>query len=52
MTAQNQRFINRCNRRPIAAISKTASIGGPITAFYNRRYRLDLLIFLKTYFLF
>ena len=43
--AQNQRFINRCNRRPIEAISKNAGIGSPIAAFYSRRYRLDLSSF-------
>ena len=31
-------------------ISKTASIGGPIAAFYNRRYRLDLSIFLQLFY--
>jgi len=43
--AQNRRFINRCNRRPIEAISKNAGIGSPIAAFYSRRYRLDLSSF-------
>ena len=37
--AQNRRFNNYCNRRPIAAVSKNASIGSPIAVFYNCRYR-------------
>ena len=44
-TAQNQRFINHCNRRPIAAVSKNVGIGSPIETFYNRYYRLGLLFF-------
>ena len=43
--AQNWRFINRCNRRPIAAVSKNPGIGSPIAAFYNHRYRFGLLFF-------
>ena len=31
MAAQNQRFIKRCNRRPIAAFFKNAGIGSPKT---------------------
>ena len=42
---QNWCFINRCNRRPIAAVSKNASIGSLIAAFYNHCYRLGLLFF-------
>ena len=30
-TVQNQRFIKRCNRRPIAAFFKNAGIGSPKT---------------------
>ena len=41
--AQNQCFINCCNRRPIAAVSKNTGIGSPTAAFYNHRYRLGLL---------
>ena len=42
---QNWCFINRCNRRPIAAVSKNTSIGSLIAAFYNHCYRLGLLFF-------
>ena len=38
-------FINYCNMRPIAVVSKTASIGSPIVAFSNCRYRSKLSIF-------
>ena len=40
---QNRRFINCCNRRPIAAVSKNTGIGSPTADFYNHRYRLGLL---------
>ena len=40
MVAQNQRFINHCNRRSIVAVSKNASIRSPIATFYNHCYRL------------
>ena len=43
--AQNWRFINRCNRRPITAISKNAAIESPIAVCYNCCYRLDLSSF-------
>ena len=42
---QNWCFINRCNRRPIAAVSKNTSIGSLIATFYNHCYRLGLLFF-------
>ena len=35
MVAQNRYFINRRNMRPIAVVSKNASIRSPIAAFYN-----------------
>ena len=46
MAAQNWYFINRCNKRPIATVSKNASIGSPIVAFYNCCYKLGLSFFL------
>ena len=48
--AQNRRFINCCNRRPIVVVSKNASIGKPIAVFYNRRYRLGLSFFFFFFF--
>ena len=45
MAAQNQHFINHCNRRPIEMIFKNAGIGSPIAAFYNYCYRLGLSFF-------
>ena len=32
---QHQRFINRCNMRPIVAVSKTAHIGSSTAAFFK-----------------
>ena len=43
---QQWHFLNRCYRDPIAAILETAGIGKPITAFSNRRYRVEISIFL------